>query len=82
MSTEFILICAIGVFFLMSIGIILSIFEFNRLTDEPSIRKGTGGPERSQHETKSINTKNWGIVTGDLHHAFVIDSKRPAPSPR
>jgi hypothetical protein len=57
MSTEFILIFAIGVFVLMSIGIILSIFEFNRLTDEPSIRKGTGGPERSQHETESINTK-------------------------
>ena len=36
---------AIGVFVLMSIGIILTMIEFNRLTDDPSIRKGTGGPE-------------------------------------
>jgi hypothetical protein len=57
MSTEFILICAIGVFILMSIGIIFSIFEFNRLTDEPSIRKGTDGAERSPNETASINPK-------------------------
>ena len=45
MSTGFILIFAIGVFVLMSIGIILTMIEFNRLTDDPSVRKGAGGPE-------------------------------------
>jgi len=45
MSTGLILIFAIGVFVLMSIGIILTMIEFNRLTDDPSIRKGTGRSE-------------------------------------
>ena len=45
MSTGFILMFAIVVFVLMSIGIILTMIEFNEFTDDPSIRKGTGGPE-------------------------------------
>jgi hypothetical protein len=46
MSTEIILMYAIGVFVLMCIGIILTMIEFNKLTDDPSIRKGSGGPEK------------------------------------
>ena len=47
MSTELILMFAIGVFVLMNIGIFLTMLEFNRLTDDPSIRKGAGRPEKT-----------------------------------
>jgi hypothetical protein len=55
MSTEFILMFAIGVFVLMNVGIFLTMIEFNRLTDDPSIRKGAGRPEKTQKKTKSVN---------------------------
>lgn len=42
MSTQIILIFAIGVFVLMTIGLFFTMFQFNKLTDEPSIRKGIG----------------------------------------
>ncbi len=45
MSTNMILMYAIGVFALMGIGMILTMIEFNRLTDEPSQRKGAGSNE-------------------------------------
>jgi hypothetical protein len=45
MNTDLIFMFAIGVFLLMSIGIILSMIEFNRLTDDPSALKGAGGVE-------------------------------------
>lgn len=48
MNTDLIFMFAIGVFLLMSIGIILSMIEFNRLTDDPSALKGAGGVERTQ----------------------------------
>jgi hypothetical protein len=52
MSTESILMFAIGVFSLMFIGIILTMVEFNRLTDDPSIRKGPGGPKKRSRQTE------------------------------
>ena len=42
MSNETIFLYAIGVFVLMSVGIILTMIEFNKLTDDPSVRKGSG----------------------------------------
>lgn len=48
MSTDLIFMFAIGVFLLMSIGIILSMIEFNKLTVDPSVLKGPGGAERTQ----------------------------------
>ena len=56
MSTDIILMYAIGVFVLMAIGMILTMIEFNRLTDDPSERKGAGaGKHRddSQQPKKS-----------------------------
>ena len=40
MSTSIIFFFAIGVFFLMVVGIFLTMQEFNRLTDDPSRQKG------------------------------------------
>jgi hypothetical protein len=42
MTTQTIALFAIGVFVLMCIGIIMTMIEFNRLTEEPSERKGAG----------------------------------------
>lgn len=42
MSSQTILFFAIGVFILMAIGVVLTMIEFNRITEEPSLRKGTG----------------------------------------
>ena len=39
MSTSVIFMFAMGVFALMAIGIGLTMVEFNKLTDEPSLRK-------------------------------------------
>jgi len=39
MSTETILLYAIGVFVLMAIGMVLTMFEFNRINDESSQRQ-------------------------------------------
>lgn len=47
MSTLSIFMFAIFVFLLMSIGIILTMLEFNRLSDEPSIRKGAGSGKQA-----------------------------------
>ena len=63
MSTNTILIYAIGVFVLMAIGMILTMIEFNRLTDEPSQRNGAGSkaaPETDGSEAKIrvVHSKN------------------------
>ena len=50
MSTENILGYAVCVFVLLSIGIILTMIEFNKLTDDPSIRKGSGGADKAMPE--------------------------------
>ena len=42
MTTQTIFFFAMGVFGLMLVGIVLTIFEFYRLTDDPSTRKGVG----------------------------------------
>ena len=42
MSTEIIMYFAIGVFILMAIGIILTMIEFTKISEDPSIRKGAG----------------------------------------
>jgi len=55
MSTNVILIYAIGVFVLMAIGMILTMIEFNRLSDEPSQRKGAGS--KAAPETGSSDAK-------------------------
>ena len=52
MSTEIIFMFAIGVFVLMCIGIILTMQEFNRLTDEPSLRKGAGAPPKRAEQQR------------------------------
>ena len=57
MSTETIMMYAIGVFILMSIGIILTMVEFNKLTDDPSIRKGPGGPETEKRAPERANIR-------------------------
>lgn len=44
MGTELIFMFAIGVFILMSIGIFLTMTEFKKVTDDPSIRKGVDVP--------------------------------------
>ena len=41
MSTDTILLYAMGVFALMIVGIYLTMLEFRRLTEEPSKRKGS-----------------------------------------
>jgi hypothetical protein len=55
MSTNVILMYAIGVFLLMAIGMILTMIEFNRLTDEPSQRKGAGS--KAAPKTESSEAK-------------------------
>lgn len=55
MSTQFIMFFAIGVFVLMLIGIILTMIEFNRLIDDPSIRKGSGGPDSAAQKGNREN---------------------------
>jgi hypothetical protein len=50
MSSSTIFMYAIGVFTLMVIGMILTMIEFNRLTDEPSLRKGAGPEGAPQTE--------------------------------
>ena len=47
MTTEIIFLYAIGVFALMFTGIILTMVEFNKLTEEPSKRKGAGSGKPS-----------------------------------
>ena len=47
MSTDTILLYAVGVFLLMIVGIFLTMLEFNRISDEPSQRKGDGAPPRA-----------------------------------
>jgi len=63
MSTNIILIYAIGVFVLMAIGMILTMIEFNRLSDEPSQRKGAGskaapGTDSSDAKIRVVHSKN------------------------
>ena len=41
-TTEFILMAAVIVFLLMVIGVILTMNEFEKLSEEPSKRKGAG----------------------------------------
>ena len=42
MSTNIIFMFAIGVFVLMGVGIALTMVEFNRISEDPSQRKGAG----------------------------------------
>lgn len=39
MSTSIIFMFAMGVFALMATGIVMTMLEFNKLSDEPSLRK-------------------------------------------
>lgn len=57
MSTNTILIYAIGVFALMAIGMILTMVEFNRLTDEPSKRKGAGSRSATKTDNAEANIR-------------------------
>jgi hypothetical protein len=57
MSTEFIMMFAIGVFVLMSVGIILTMVEFNKISDDPSVRKGSGGPKNVERATHRANVR-------------------------
>lgn len=52
MSTDVILLYAVGVFTLMVIGIILTMIEFNNLKEEPSQRKGGGRPNEPTHHAE------------------------------
>jgi len=45
MSTNIIFMYAIGVFSLMMIGIILTMIEFKKLTDDSSVGKGDAGQD-------------------------------------
>ena len=49
-TTNFIFLMAIVVFLLMVIGIILTMHEFEKLSDEPSLRKGAGSGRETFHE--------------------------------
>jgi hypothetical protein len=57
MSTNVILMYAIGVFLLMAIGMILTMIEFNRLTDEPSQRKGAGSKAAPETEKSAAKIR-------------------------
>ena len=48
-STEFIFLIAIVVFLLMVVGIILTMHEFERISEEPSLRKGAGSGMQADH---------------------------------
>jgi hypothetical protein len=48
-TTEFIFMAAVIVFLLMVIGMILTMNEFEKLSDEPSQRKGGGSGTRKEH---------------------------------
>jgi len=67
MSTETILFFAIGVFALMAIGMVLTMIEFNRISDEPSQRKGagTGNKQTSAEEGSELpgNTRLRAVQT-------------------
>lgn len=56
MSTATIFIYAIGVFTLMVIGMILTMIEFNRMTDDPSQRKGAGSGQQPEKNEKPSAT--------------------------
>jgi hypothetical protein len=57
MSTNMILMYAIGVFVLMGIGMVLTMIEFNRLTDEPSQRKGAGSKAAPKTESSAAKIR-------------------------
>jgi hypothetical protein len=56
-TTEFILMAAIIVFLLMVIGMILTMNEFEKITEEPSQRKGEGSVVRKEHR-KAAHTSH------------------------
>ena len=53
MSTQTILLYAMGVFALMSGGMILTMIEFNRISEDPSERKGSGKGKNSSEDEGS-----------------------------
>lgn len=54
-TTEFIFLIATIVFLLMVIGMILTMQEFEKLTDDPSQRKGAGsGRETEQFQEGNV----------------------------
>lgn len=55
MSTQTILFFAMGVFALMIVGIFLTMLEFNRLTEEPSQRKGSSRDRRHKDRVVPAN---------------------------
>ena len=57
MSTDTILIFAIGVFILMAIGIILTMIEFTKISEDPSIRKGAGSGREKAVSEKQAHAK-------------------------
>ncbi|MDH3977986.1 MAG: hypothetical protein OEU86_05670 [Gammaproteobacteria bacterium] len=48
MSTEVIFFFAVGVFLLMCAGVFMTMIEFNKLTNDPSIRKGADAQPEAQ----------------------------------
>jgi hypothetical protein len=63
MSANIIAMYGIGVFLLMAIGMILTMIEFNRISDEPSQRKGAGSKEepktdRSAAKIRVVHSEN------------------------
>lgn len=50
MSTGYILFLAILVFTLLMIGLIVTAKEFNRLTENPSLRKGRDDDKKSDRQ--------------------------------
>lgn len=52
MTTQTIFFFAMGVFGLMLVGIVLTIFEFYRLTDDPSAKKGVGAEQLGSDQSQ------------------------------
>ena len=52
MTTQTIFFFAMGVFGLMLVGIVLTIIEFYRLTDDPSTEKGVGADQHGSDQSR------------------------------
>ncbi|MGI9309074.1 MAG: hypothetical protein ACR2P6_07420 [Gammaproteobacteria bacterium] len=55
MSTEIIFVFAMLVFFLMIIGLFLTMIQFNKMTDDPSVRKGPGNETDADNRAVSAS---------------------------
>ena len=62
MSTNLILIYAISVFTLMIIGIILTMIEFRRLSDDPSVHKGSEPARENEQQTQRKGNPDMRVV--------------------